>query len=301
MTTTVRALGRSAAENLPAVHTHFQASYHLGFVGLSYVLAALGSFAALASAARIRATRGSRRLWWVTVTAVALGGGAIWSMHFVGMLAYHIEPGITFALPATALSLGISIVGAGIGLGIVANNPANTTRLIGGGVLAGFAITAMHYTGMAAMRTAGTISYRPPLVALSVLIAVVAATAAFSIAFHVGGTQRVLGASGVMALAVCGMHYTAMAATQVTPDPALGPAVGVGPFSLGILTTFTSSIIMIFIICAALGEVTNPEVTVPPITPKPGQHRPGTQPDSASPPMPESTSIGPGQDFQTIG
>ncbi len=280
MTTTIHALGSSNAENLSVVHQHFQASYSLGFVGLSYLLAGFGSFAALTSATHIRSSKGGRRLCWVTVTAVALGGGAIWSMHFVGMLAYHIEPDITFALPETLLSLGISVVGTGIGLGLVGRNPFNRTRLVAAGTFTGCTITAMHYTGMAAMRTAGTISYRMPVVMLSVLVAVVAATTAFWISFNVNGLRRLPNASGMMALAVCGMHYTAMTATQVTPEPALGPAPGVDPFSLGILTAFTSFIMLIFIVFAALGGVADPEFTVRRIAPKPGQHRSGASADS---------------------
>ncbi|WP_322750988.1 MULTISPECIES: MHYT domain-containing protein [unclassified Frankia] len=300
--TTVRPLGGSAVENLAAAHAHFTATYDLGFVGLSYLLAAVGSFAALASAARIRATRGGRRLRWITVTAVALGGGAVWSMHFVGMLAYHIGPDITFNLSETLLSLGISIAGAALGLCVVGTNPFNTTRLITGGACTGFAITAMHYTGMAAMRTSGTVTYRMPVVVLSVLIAVFAATMAFWIALHgvgrgpgplglhrsaradlqtssedgtflgsLGGAHHVITASAVMALAVCTMHYTALAATQVTPEPSLRPPLGFDPYSLGILTTFGSSIILLFIIFAALGGVGEPELVIRRIRPKGGQ------------------------------
>ncbi len=310
--TTVRPLGGSAVENLTAAHAHFTATYDLGFVGLSYLLAAVGSFAALASAARIRATRGGRRLQWTTVTAVALGGGTAWSMHFVGMLAYHIEPDIVFNLPETLLSLSISITGAALGLCVAGTNPFHTTRVLTGGVCTGFAISAMHYTGMAAMRTSGTVSYRFPVVVLSVLITVFATTTGFWIALRgvgrrpgplglhrtfrigpqtssedhtflgsLGGAQHVVTASGVMALAVCTMHYTALAATQVTPEPSLRPPLGFDPYSLAILTTFGSSIILLFIIFAALGGVGEPELVIRRTGPKGGQRLPRAHSDPA--------------------
>ncbi|OHV38062.1 histidine kinase [Parafrankia soli] len=248
--------------SLTAAHTHLDASYDLYFVGLSYGLAALGSFAALASATRIREHHGAKRLGWAAVTALALGGGGIWSMHFVGMVAYHIEVPVSFDLRITLLSLVIAVAVSGVGIWVVAADPFNTERLVRGGIFAGLGIAAMHYTGMAAMRTAGAIDYNPSLVLISVVIATVAATVAFWIAFHVGGIIRVLSASAVMAGAVCGMHYTAMAATRVTPDPSLYPQVGCDPFTLGILTTFGSTIVLIFIIVTALGGVTSPEFHV---------------------------------------
>ena len=251
-----------SASHLAADHAHLDASYNVFFVALSYGLAALGSFAALASVPRIREHVRFTRLGWSAVTALALGGGGIWSMHFVGMVAYHIETTVTFDLKITALSLLIAVAVSGIGIWVVADDPFNAGRLVAGGTLAGLGIAAMHYTGMAAMRTAGTISYHPGLVLLSIAIAAVAAVAAFAIAFHVGGIRRVLAASFVMAFAVCGMHYTAMAATRVAPDPTLRRPIALDPFALGILTAFGSVIVMIFIILTALGGVSDPEFNV---------------------------------------
>ncbi|MGF7235571.1 MAG: MHYT domain-containing protein, partial [Frankia sp.] len=236
-----------------------------------------GSFAALASAPRIRQNVRFRRLGWSAVTALALGGG-IWSMHFVGMVAYHIGMTVTFDLTLTALSLFIAVSVSGVGIWVVADDPFNAGRLVGGGTFAGLGIAAMHYTGMAAMRTSGTIGYRPGLVLLSIAVAGVAAVAAFWIAFHVGGIRRVFGASLVMAAAVCGMHYTAMAATRVAPDPVLSGATAVDPFALGILAAFGSVIVMMFIILAALGGVSD-EFSVQKIT----RDQPPTGPKAAPP------------------
>jgi NO-binding membrane sensor protein with MHYT domain len=274
MSIAVGASNGAAVAHLANHHSYLHASYNLYFVALSYGLAALGSFGALASATRIREHRGLKRLAWSATTALALGGGGIWSMHLVGVVAYHVDSAVSFDLRVTMLSLLIAVAVAGIGIWLVAADPFNTGRLVGGGVFAGLGIAAMHYTGMAAMRTAGTIGYDPTLVLLSIVIAAVATTAAFWIAFHVGGgTRRVLGASLVMAAAVCGMHYTALAATQVTPDPIISVPIGSDPLALGLLTAFGSTIVLMFIIVAALGGVTDPEFSVRRIGPKAGAAR----------------------------
>ncbi|WP_250286152.1 MHYT domain-containing protein [Frankia sp. CiP1_Cm_nod2] len=244
--------------SVSAAAEHLHASYDPVFVLLSFLLAAFGSFAALACAVRLRTATGTSRLAWMTLTAVSLGGCAIWSMHFVGMVAYRIELGITFNEVVTSLSLLIAVVVAGVGLTVVAADPDSLQRLLVGGTVAGAGVAAMHYTGMYAMHTQGAISYVTPLVGLSVVIAVVASTAAFWIAFHIGGVGRRAVASVIMAVAVCGMHYTGMAATRVTADPAVPRPHGVDPFAMGTITTFTASIVLMFIIFAATGGIGAP-------------------------------------------
>ncbi|WP_131786533.1 MHYT domain-containing protein [Protofrankia symbiont of Coriaria ruscifolia] len=241
--------------SVSAAAEHLHASYDPVFVLLSFLLAVFGSFAALACAVHLRTATGISRLAWMTLTAVALGGCAIWSMHFLGMIAYRIEPGIAFNETITGLSMIIAVIVAGLGLTVVAADPDSIPRLLVGGVIAGAGVVAMHYTGMYAMHTRGTISYVMPLVGLSVLIAVVASTAAFWIAFHIGGTPRRAVASVIMAVAVCGMHYTGMAATRVTADPTLPRPHGVDPFAMGAITTFAASIVLMFIIFAATGGI----------------------------------------------
>jgi NO-binding membrane sensor protein with MHYT domain len=293
MSIAVPASSGATVAHLANHQTYLHASYNLYFVALSYGLAALGSFGALASATRIGEHRGIKRLAWSATTALALGGGGIWSMHLVGVAAYRIDSAVSFDLRVTMLSLLIAVAVAGIGIWLVAADPFNTRRLVGGGVFAGLGIAAMHYTGMAAIRTAGTIGYDPTLVLLSIVIAAVAATAAFWIAFHVGGgTRRVLGASLVTAAAVCGMQYTALAATRVTPDPIAGGPTGSDPSAVGLLTAFGSTIVLMFIIVAALGGVTDPELSVRVGEPKAGTARAGgtpaggTQSSADLPPFP---------------
>lgn len=133
-------------------------------------------------------------------------------MHFVGMLALHMDMGISYSLPETLVSLLLAVVGSAAGLLWVARHPTSMGHTLGAGLLLGVAVVAMHYLGMAGMRFAGVFSWDPTRIGISVLIATVAATVALILAFRLRGSRARLAAAGVMALAVGAMHYTGMSA-----------------------------------------------------------------------------------------
>ena len=195
-------------------------SYDLKLVALSLVVAAFASYTALDLAGRVSATRGRASHIWLVAGAIAMGTG-IWSMHFIGMLAFSL-PGLRLAydLPVTLLSMFAAIVVSGLALYVV-RRPALTARnLSAGATLMGVGICIMHYTGMAAMRMSPPIEYDPPLFIASVLIAIIASLAALWIAFQLRQKYSALaivaklGSAIVMGLAITGMHYTGMAAAQ---------------------------------------------------------------------------------------
>ncbi len=144
--------------------------------------------------------------------AIALGGIGIWSMHVVGMTAYK---GGEFGYDGlfTLLSFVIPIGAIHAGLWMVVGSQFNYVKLIVAGIIVGLAVVVMHYTGIAAMEA--TISYDMTLVYVSIAIAVVAATAALWLMVHVSGFVQTLFAALVMGVAVCGMHYTGMAAATI--------------------------------------------------------------------------------------
>jgi NO-binding membrane sensor protein with MHYT domain len=232
--------------------SHVQGSDDLVFVVCSVVFALVGSFAALVSAVRIPQVVGAQRVRWTLAAGVSLGGGAIWSMHFIGMLGYHVgDRNIDYNLPVTAVSLLIAIAVSTIGLAIVGSNPRSPLRLVFAGVITGLGVAAMHYTGMAAMEVGSKVTYDRTLVAASVVIAVVAALAALWIAFHVRTIVHIVAASIVMAVAVCGMHYTAMAATEVATTTNLKVQAGTDPIALTFLVCVIAATVLIFVIFAA--------------------------------------------------
>ncbi len=225
----------------PAVST-----YDLPLVVLSYAISVFGAYTALQLAVAIPTASG-RALWgWLVGAAVAMGGGAIWSMHFIAMLAYRMPMRVTYATGLTLASLAAAIVVAGIGLYVVGRGQGSLLRLLGGGLFTGLGVAAMHYTGMAAMVMPATLSYRPLLFGLSLVIAVVASTAALWLAFNLRGNWQMFGSAFVMGAAVCGMHYTGMAAAIITPgdQPPAVPAFEMGAGDLALYVAVITAVLL---------------------------------------------------------
>ena len=205
-------------------HAMFQCHYRPLFVILSYTISVLGAYCSLQWAAQISTARGRARAVWLAGAAVAMGGGAIWSMHFIAMIACRLPVPVAYDLPVTLTSLLLAVVATGLGLHVVSRVGAGYRRLVAGGVFTGLGVAGMHYTGMAAMRLPARTTYEPWIVAASIVIAIVAATAALWIASHLGQGWRRLASSLVMGVAVCGMHYTGMAAAVFVATGGSPPA-----------------------------------------------------------------------------
>lgn len=206
--------------------TLLPAAFDLPYVGLSFLISAVGAFVALtASAGIVRAGRSLSRIN-LLAAGLALGGIGIWAMHFIGMLALRIDMGVGYAMVETLLSLLLAVGGSSAALFWVARNPGSIRHLLAGGAVLAVAVCLMHYVGMYGMRFGGFFDWSPVLVATSVAIAWVAATAALVLAFSVRGVAARFVAALVMAGAVCAMHYTGMAAAGfvcTTPTPGAIP------------------------------------------------------------------------------
>src|SRR5882724_5407051 len=204
------------------------------FIVLSVAIAIIASYTALDLSGRVSSSSGGKAWGWLAAGAVSMGSG-IWSMHFIGMLAFHLPIPVAYDLPITLLSLVMAIVVSGFALYMMRRPALSASTLSVGATLMGIGICAMHYTGMVAMRMSPPIHYDPPLFIASVLIAIGASFAALWIAFRLGkkysslAILAKLGSAGVMGLAIAGMHYTGMAAAQFAPDSiCLGAQTGWG-------------------------------------------------------------------------
>jgi len=134
--------------------------YNIALVVLSYLIAVMGSYAGLNLAIRIpRAKPGKDLFTWVLLAAAAIGGVAIWSMHFIGMEAADMNMPVSYNIGLTVLSMIVAIAFVAIGLGIVGRGEPSVAKLLLGGVLTGGGVAAMHYTGMASMSMPGEMSY----------------------------------------------------------------------------------------------------------------------------------------------
>ncbi|MFQ6330545.1 MHYT domain-containing protein [Nocardia sp. CWNU-33] len=208
---------------------HF--SYGLVTPVLAYVMSVVGSLLGLRCVARSRI--GAGHPGWLVAAAVALGGTGIWVMHFIAMLGFSINgASIRYNVPITLLSAIIAMAVVWIGLSIVNRRPKRASALLGGGTVTGLGVGTMHYSGMYAMNSDAIIDYDMRIVALSIVIAVVAATAALWFTLHVRGLFATGGAALIMGVAVCGMHYTGMAAMRAHHAMHLPPPSGAGAMQL---------------------------------------------------------------------
>ncbi|ALO07587.1 Putative integral membrane protein [Streptomyces venezuelae] len=190
-------------------------SYGLVTPVAAFIMACLGGALGLRCTTRSLRHRDTFKAGWLALGATSIGTG-IWTMHFIAMMGFSVQQApINYDRPITFASLGVAVLMVGIGIFIVGYRGATALTLVTGGTITGLGVATMHYLGMAGMRLHGRIEYDTLTVALSVVIAVVAATAALWAAVSVHGFLASLGASLVMGGAVSGMHYTAMAAVSV--------------------------------------------------------------------------------------
>jgi len=209
--------------------------YEPFLVALSYVISVFGSYTALQLAIAIP----QGRTWGAVIgsvigAAVAVGGGAIWSMHFIGMNAADLGIPVAYDPVLTITSLILSILAPALGLFIVGRSDGGPINLPLGGVLTGLGVALMHYTGMAAMIMPAKISYDPTLFWASIAIAIVAATVALWLAFNLRGNLQRFGSAFVMGIAVCGMHYTGMYALKLEPtkEAVVNTGIALSPTNL---------------------------------------------------------------------
>lgn len=228
-------------------------TYDKGLVALSIIIAMLAAYTSLRLVARGRSSEGWLPRVWIAAAAGVLGGG-IWSMHFVGMLAFSI-PGMSLAYqPAlTLLSLAIAVIFTGAGFAVACPGRASIARTLSAGLMMSAGIVAMHYMGMAAMSTAGTISYSTLWVAVSVVIAVVAATSAIWLGSHDRSPLNQVIAAVAMGIAIAGMHYAGMYAATFTmlPSQTGASASTVSPFFLAVLVSAVTVAILSGALAAA--------------------------------------------------
>jgi len=186
--------------------------------------------------------------------AITMGGG-IWSMHFIGMLAFTMPIPMSYDVGLTVLSLLLAIFVTSAGFYIICRQSVSPLRLVLSGIFMGLGIVAMHYTGMAAMRGHAGLSYDPLFVALSVVIAIGAATAALWLAFRTTDLWQKLVAAAVMGLAISGMHYTGMQAAIFAPLGAAHEAQGsLDQTNLALAIAAITFVILSFALIASLFE-----------------------------------------------
>ena len=240
-------------------HTAFGDTYTSSLVALSFFIAVLAGYTALALAIRVTLAEGSSRLIWLSGGAIAMGTG-IWAVHYIGMQAFHLPVAMQYDWPTVLLSILAAVAASGIALRAVCQPSMGPRRAFFGSLFMGLGISAMHYIGMAAMRIPARQVYSPPIVILSIALAILTAYVALRLTFAFRGEKDFwslprAGSAFLIGLAIPVMHYVGMAAVTFIPQDYISggtrhilPVSGLGTLSIVGLTF----IILATAVCACL-------------------------------------------------
>jgi len=198
-------------------------TYDFSLIILSYIVASFASYTALSFARQLTLKNSKlekRLIHWGG--AFALGTG-IWAMHFIGMLAHKMTMAVSYDPFLTIISMLVAIGVAYYVLKEVSRDRLSLKQILIASLLLGLGIAGMHYIGMEAMKIDASLRYRPGLFSLSILIAIIASAAALWMAFALARDNSkfhqlfMIAAALIMGGAICGMHYTGMAAAVFIP------------------------------------------------------------------------------------
>lgn len=198
--------------------------YNSRLVIVSVLIAVLASYTAIDMAGRVTATQGLAQIGWLSSGAAAMGTG-IWSMHFIGMLAFRLPVLVQYDFLTVLVSILPAMIASGLALFLVSRPTLSWLRLLWGSLLMGLGIGSMHYIGMAAMHASAVMHYDRRLVALSVLIAIAVSFVGLFLVFQLreetksNQIWKKLLAAMIMGAAIPTMHYTGMAAACFMPLP----------------------------------------------------------------------------------
>lgn len=218
---------------------------------LAVVICALATFTAFYIYSSVRQAKGKRRLGWVILAGVATGAG-IWATHFVAMLAFKTGLPTAYDPFLTAVSLLVAIAVTATGLLIAVQGDSRWYPAVGGAVV-GVGIADMHYTGMRAFSTMGTVSWDTSIVVASIVFGVVFGAMAL-IKFHDADRRwAALGGAGLLTIAICTLHFTAMGAVKITPDPTIVVyASFIDNSMMALVVAGVSSLVILAALAAAL-------------------------------------------------
>jgi len=178
-------------------------------------------------------------------------GLGIWSMHYIGMLAYSLPVAVLYDWPTVLASLLAAVLASAIALWVASQNEMGPLRSTVGGILMGSGIAAMHYIGMEAMRLPAMCHYDAALVILSVALAVLVSWTALWLTFHLRdettatGWRKLSGAI-LMGATIPLMHYTGMAAVTFVPMATNGKlthSVQISSLGVVVIISFTAMIL----------------------------------------------------------
>ena len=265
--------------------------YDPWLVALSILVAMLGAYVGLSLAGRAQAAQGLRRRAAILGAAAALAIG-IWSMHFIGMLAAQLPVEVTYLVAPTLFSLLVCLTAVGGAMLLAATKRPRALRLGAGGVLMGLGIASMHYLGMTALAGSMAMHHAHGMVALSFAIAVGASTAALFLCFE-AAVKRVWASAAAMALAISGMHYTAMEGMSLHPAAAAPEsqfAVALSPDGLAVAVAAIAFAVSGAFLALVTPEPAAADAAAPEIEPQ-ETREPREEPEPQRPPLSDAEEV----------
>ncbi len=238
-----------------------EASHNTGLVILSFIIAVFASFTAIVAERRSEASgEGFARAAWMLLCAVALGCG-VWSMHFIGMLAYEIPVLVLYEWIPTLGSLVIAVATSYAAIALVNRGRRPLIEIPLGGALMGLGIVFMHYVGMSAMRSGVAVVYEGSFFMRSVAFAIVAATAALALVRYARSEQRLrefviqVLAALLMGGAMVGMHFTAIAGTVLHTQVGISQLPAAVGVNVALAVAISAVIIAIMLSAVIVGRL----------------------------------------------
>ncbi|WP_257822467.1 bifunctional diguanylate cyclase/phosphodiesterase [Salipaludibacillus agaradhaerens] len=226
-------------------------SFNFYIVALSIAISIFASYSALSIVAKVSASQGKMRCFWLLSGSFVMGAG-IWAMHFVGMIAVTLHVPVTYDVKLTLLSLVVSVSASLIAFIITLPKSINFLHVWVGGLVIGSGIITMHYIGMEAMIMPKEMSHSPGLFSISVTIALIASYVALFLFIkwrdQTGSSWLKWLSAVIMGLAICGMHYTSILATQFHPHSEVTDIVEEAPLNIYLLSAVTLAIFLILVV-----------------------------------------------------
>lgn len=229
--------------------SYLEGTYNYWLVSLSIFISIFASWISLYMLNRFSKVESKYSRLAILFTSSLSMGGAVWSMHFIGMMSFELCTKVTYNKLVTILSILPSFFASFFALQTLSKKKITRQELISVGVLVGAGIGFMHYMGMAAMEMQPRLMYDPYLFAVSLVVAISLAITSIFIQFRLKNSNLKIRTSYltlisgiVMGSAISGMHYTGMAAARFVtfgnqipetsnPDQLfLASLVGIGSF-----------------------------------------------------------------------
>jgi len=243
------------------VLTCLTTEHDLRLVVVAGLVCFLSSLTAINMFRRARDTAARTRMAWLASAGVATGGG-IWATHFIAMLAYDPGIGIAYDVGLTALSLLAAALVTGLGLALAVYISAPWAAPMAGAIV-GFGVATMHYLGMFAVELPGRIVWSTGLVAASIVFGVVLGSAALVVAVRNGFKQTTVGAAVLLTLAIVSLHFTAMGAVEIVPDPTrVFSPLSLSPAMLAAFVAVAAIGLLVTCLVAAFGDRRTDEKTL---------------------------------------